>query len=405
MAFSRFRSLARTWEGLGRTDPLFGILSDPAKHGAKWDADEFFSSGRAHIASLLRSLDDLRVSFTRGACLDFGCGVGRLTVPLSKSFARTIGVDIAPSMIDLARRYHAAERQCEFVVNRRPDLRQFPDQTFDLVHSCLVLQHMAPEISVRYIAEFFRVCKPGGLVVFQIPSNTLSEDVISAAHALPESAFVAAIAIPTAPASLAASQFTTLDVVVTNNSPIAWRHDIPAGRHICLANHWLRPDGRMAIQDDGRARLPKTIAPGESALIPIKVQAPAEPGEYQVELDLVQELVCWFAKKGSPTGRWTVTVREAAAVSDAPSAPGGSAESAPVLPNPGSRRSGFFTFDWMPGRRRQGARTDPFEMHTVPRPQVEEAVRAAGGQVLRAIDDNAAGPRWCSYTYVCRRVG
>ncbi len=260
----RFRSLARSWEGLGRTDPLFGILSDPTKWGGKWDADEFFASGRAHVESLLRSLNDARAAFKRDTCLDFGCGVGRLTVPLSGSFNRTIGVDIARSMIDQARRYHAASSQCEFLVNRDLDLRQFPDATFDFVHSCLVLQHIPPDISIRYIEEFFRVCKPGGLVVFQLPSETRPESVISAEHALPDSAYVAAIAIADPPASLESSEFATLGIVVTNNSSVAWRHDIPAGRHICVANHWRRQDGtwrfstthvRCCRERSGRAKV------------------------------------------------------------------------------------------------------------------------------------------------------
>ena len=43
-------------------------------------------------------------------------------------------------------------------------------------------------------------------------------------------------------------------------------------------------------------------------------------------------------------------------------------------------------------------------MHVVPRAIVEGTVRANGGDLLHAIDDNAAGERWLSYTYVCRRV-
>lgn len=371
MNLRRFRALARNWEAYGHTDPFFGVLSDPTKHGGKWEVEEFFASGRAHVQNLIRTLHDLRVPFDRGTCLDFGCGVGRLTIPLSDYFNRTVGVDVARSMIDLARRYRRSGDRCEFVVNRDPDLRQFPESTFDFVHSCLVLQHVPPEIAIRYVGEFFRVCKPGGIVVFQLPSETLPGSVVSAVYALPESAHVALITISDPPTSLEPSQMTTLRIAVTNNSDVAWRHDIPPGRHIEIGNHWLNEDGTMAICDDGRASLPGTIGPGESFEVALRVQAPRKAANYLIEIDLVQELTCWFAEKGSKAVRAEVKVRT-------------SVIQRILRPF----RSG----------------TPSFEMCTVPRPEVERAVGASGGDLLRAVEDNAAGYRWCSYTYVCRRL-
>jgi hypothetical protein len=43
-------------------------------------------------------------------------------------------------------------------------------------------------------------------------------------------------------------------------------------------------------------------------------------------------------------------------------------------------------------------------MHVVPRADVEAAIARAGGELLSAIDDGAAGYRWLSYTYVARRT-
>ncbi|MQA29867.1 MAG: hypothetical protein GEU82_08515, partial [Luteitalea sp.] len=74
-----FRALAEDWEAFGNTDPLFGILSDPTKFGGKWDVTEFFDSGRAHVQRLVDTLASLNIEYDSGACLDFGCGVGRLT--------------------------------------------------------------------------------------------------------------------------------------------------------------------------------------------------------------------------------------------------------------------------------------------------------------------------------------
>ena len=74
----KFWTYARNWDALGETDPLFGVLSDPAKFGGQWNAEEFFASGQAHVQKLHDTLAALHASFNPGTCLDFGCGVGRL---------------------------------------------------------------------------------------------------------------------------------------------------------------------------------------------------------------------------------------------------------------------------------------------------------------------------------------
>ena len=145
----------------------------------------------------------------------------------------------------------------------------------------------------------------------------------------------------------------------------------------------------MAIADDGRAYLPRTLAPGESAHVALAVQAPPASGSYLIEVDLVQERVCWFAERGSPTARANMTVRQLTAALEPPPA-----VDAPV------RRPSF----WQRIRRTIRGGTPDFEMHVVPRAMVEETIRLHGGELLHAIDDNAAGERWLSYTYVCRRA-
>ena len=433
-----FRTAARNWEAFGESDPFFGVLSDPTKYGGRWDADEFFTSGRAHVAKLLRTLADAGATFQPGTCLDFGCGPGRLTVPLSAAFRRTIGVDVAQPMIEAARRFRPSSASCEFVVNRHPDLRQFEAGTFDLVHSCLVLQHIPPDVTLRYIAEFFRVARPGGLVVFQLPAARYTEDQISAAHALPDRAFAADIAFVNRPATLEAGSETTLRLRVSNRSKHVWPHDIPAGRHICLGNNWVHQDGAHHVYDDGRAFLPNEVRPGETVEMLLAVRAPAVAGRYVLEADLVQEHVAWFAGKGSSPARLDIRVV------DATSAVGNGLDAA-AAPTPPEDRASVSVFDSVaadgrpagstsavspttdgdserdapsPGlirpraplwkrvlRRVRGGTpgTPTFEMHVVPRDRVEKVIRASGGRLLKAVDDNAAGPGWLSYTYVCRK--
>jgi hypothetical protein len=51
-------------------------------------------------------------------------------------------------------------------------LRLFDANTlFALMFSWLVPQHMPKQLALGYIAEFARVTKPGGVIVFQIPDR------------------------------------------------------------------------------------------------------------------------------------------------------------------------------------------------------------------------------------------
>ncbi|HUR34931.1 MAG TPA: methyltransferase domain-containing protein [Vicinamibacterales bacterium] len=394
MRSNRFRILARNWELFGRQDPMFGVLSDPAKQHGRWAVDEFFESGRAHVAKLFRMLAERNVAFTLGCALDFGCGVGRLTQPIAARFERTIGVDVAPSMIREARRYNTQGPRCEFVLNTAPDLRRFATASTDFVHSCLVLQHIPSDVSLRYIAEFLRVARPGGLVVFQVPAQVYSETEINDRLALPPEACRAVIQVTDVPSTMEAGSTSTVTLRVTNASVAVWPLDIPGGRHISVANHWLDARGGERVADDGRARLPHDLAPGQTGEVHLAVTAPRVPGEYVLEIDLVQEHICWFAQRGSVTSRVPVSV------SQSPHGPHGSHGSLPPAdrPEPRGAREGLVA-----RFKRLVQRPAPFfEMHVVPRSEVERVVQRNGGRVLHAIDDGAAGAGWLSYTYICR---
>lgn len=384
MNLTRFRTQAKTWEVIGRRDPLFGVLSDAAKQHGGWQENEFFESGRAHVAKLFRILAEHGATYTPGAALDFGCGVGRLTQPISERFSHTTGVDIAASMVSIAKRHNRHGSKCSYMVNRDPDLRQFKSGTMDFVHSCLVLQHIPSEVSPGYVAEFMRIAKPGGLVVFQVPAQVLTEAEIDARLTLPTHGYRAQINVTKFPAEATAGDRIAVGLTVTNASTAPWELDISGGRHICIANHWLDANGETVIPDDGRARLPHDLAPGQTGAAELAVTAPETPGTYFLEIDLVQEKICWFAQRGSQTTRVPLRVVP---------------RTAPRPAEPAARPEGFLA-----RLRRRFARPAPaFEMHVVPRRVIEETITNAGGTLIAAIDDNAADAGWLSYTYIARR--
>ena len=132
---------------------------------------------------------------------------------------------------------------------------------------------------------------------------------------LPDGGFKAQLTLPNAPAKLRVGQKESIQVRVKNASDVYWyarggevneRQD--NWFYIAAGNRWLKPDGSLVTDMDGRYGIPKDLKPGEEADVPLGVTAPKEPGDYILEVDLVQEQVSWFSDRGSPTARHKVTV-------------------------------------------------------------------------------------------------
>ncbi|HEX9611441.1 MAG TPA: class I SAM-dependent methyltransferase [Gemmatimonadales bacterium] len=165
--------LQANWTTLGQRDPLWAILVDPEKRGNRWRREEFFETGRREIDAALSHVQAVGLAVPRRRALDFGCGVGRLTQALAARFEEVAGIDIAASMIELAREYNRYPATCSYQVNPHDDLRLFPDDHFDFVYSNIVLQHMEPAYATAYIREFVRVLAPAGVLLFQLPSGVV----------------------------------------------------------------------------------------------------------------------------------------------------------------------------------------------------------------------------------------
>ena len=167
----KLNQLQKHWDEFGKRDPLWAILTLPEKANGGWDPAEFFANGEDEIQRAVSYARDQKAELNPQRALDFGCGVGRLTQALCQHFAECHGVDIAPSMIAGANRYNQYPTRCHYHLNDQDNLRLFPDNSFDFIYSVIVLQHIRPEYSLRYIREFLRVLAPNGIALFQIPSH------------------------------------------------------------------------------------------------------------------------------------------------------------------------------------------------------------------------------------------
>jgi hypothetical protein len=136
------------------------------------------------------------------------------------------------------------------------------------------------------------------------------------ASALPDSGFKAQITLANPPVKLRAGQKETIQVKIKNASDVDWYarggevNTNPDNRfYIAAGNRWLKAEGGQLVTNmDGRYGLPKNLKPGEEVEVPLQITAPKDPGEYILEVDLVQEQVAWFGDKGSSTAKVKVAV-------------------------------------------------------------------------------------------------
>ena len=161
--------LKRTWEGLARTDPLWAICVDSERKNNKWNVSDFFLSGEIEIGIVLDYLTSLGISVDKkGPVLDFGCGVGRLTQAMANHFDLCYGVDISPTMIELANEFNKRSSTCNYLVNDSETLSLFENDQFSFIYTSIVLQHIKPKYTRVYLQELIRILKPNGVLVFQI---------------------------------------------------------------------------------------------------------------------------------------------------------------------------------------------------------------------------------------------
>ena len=109
----------------------------------------------------------------------------------------------------------------------------------------------------------------------------------------------------TPPQSFRAGLKETVYVKVRNASDFVWpalgRND--GSFRLFVGNHWLDENNKIVVNDDARSILLYDLGPNQEIEVPLTVNVPKDPGNYVLEIDMLQENVTWFGNKGSKTLR------------------------------------------------------------------------------------------------------
>jgi hypothetical protein len=140
-----------------------------------------------------------------------------------------------------------------------------------------------------------------------------TSEVKRATGPMPDTAFRASITVPNPPTRMQPGQRETLLIKVRNTGNAPWpsRGRVRDGWYqVNLGDNWFAPDGTRIIEGHpyDRSGLPGDVAPGEEVEVPLNITAPNGTGEYTLQIDMVQEMVAWFADKGNTPQKFKVTI-------------------------------------------------------------------------------------------------
>ena len=150
------------WNQRAREDAHYYV----AFGGRNQDEEAFLATAAEVVHAVeweLKRLQPTANIRTRRA-LEIGCGPGRLMKPLSQHFGEIHGVDVSDEMIRIARERLRGIPHAHVHATNGASLAQFANQSFDVVYSYAVFQHIpSRDVVYEYMREIERVLKPGGV--------------------------------------------------------------------------------------------------------------------------------------------------------------------------------------------------------------------------------------------------
>jgi SAM-dependent methyltransferase len=157
-------STDKAWEKFGRDEPYFGVLADERFTAGKIEEnlDEFFASGRSSISHILKRYEAHFGERRRDRALDHGCGVGRLTLPLTREYSEVVALDVSGSMLSEARSNAGGCGVMNAKFALADDQLSNAPGEFDFVNSYMVLQHIRVRRGISILSKLIEKVRPGG---------------------------------------------------------------------------------------------------------------------------------------------------------------------------------------------------------------------------------------------------
>jgi SAM-dependent methyltransferase len=170
-----FAHIQASWEQFGETEPHWSVLTNEQFKNAKIDQnmESFYETGKHDydqkiLGTFVRNNVDIgKIK----SCLEYGCGVGRVTRWLADAIDKVFAYDISLPHITLAKQYMNSKNVHNIFFEHlkySDDIYNLPK--VDFIFSVIVLQHNPPPVIEIIIRQFMKSLNKGGYALFQVPT-------------------------------------------------------------------------------------------------------------------------------------------------------------------------------------------------------------------------------------------
>jgi SAM-dependent methyltransferase len=172
----------RRWEAFAAREPYFAVFTDPKLLGANRspaDEHDFFDSGEMLVDSMFHTIRHrLTNDFAPESILEFGCGPGRLAIPLARRAGSITAVDRSSAMLDAARR-EAARQSIVNIDFRLADGFFEKARKFDFVNCYLVFQRLHPQQGLALFRQLLDCIGSGGIGAFHFLYRSATSPLVA----------------------------------------------------------------------------------------------------------------------------------------------------------------------------------------------------------------------------------
>ncbi|HVW56236.1 MAG TPA: class I SAM-dependent methyltransferase [Rhizobiaceae bacterium] len=158
----------RDWEELSRQDPYWAVLSNAEYRGlgeSREGLGRFFETGRRHVTEICQRFERHFGRDPEGAAtaVDFGCGVGRLLLPMAARARFAIGVDVSQTMRATCRERAAAEGVRNVDICADLETLHRRGVKADWINSYIVFQHIPTMRGYQLLDSLLELTAPACL--------------------------------------------------------------------------------------------------------------------------------------------------------------------------------------------------------------------------------------------------